>query len=115
MRRMKWVIFGLVLIGFTGCLVLLPCAVQVRDEEAWIESANQLKTIGQAIRNYHEACGKLPPAIVYGKDGRPLYSCAVVLLPFLEGQQVYNQFRLDEPWDGPHNKPLLEQEPMCYG
>ncbi len=114
MRRMKWVVFGLVLVGFAGCVVLLPCMVKVRDGAAWIESASQLKTIGQAIRNYHEAYGKLPPAVVYDKEGRPLHSWRVLLLPFLEGQSLYSQIHLDEPWDSPHNKPLLEQEPQCY-
>src|SRR5262249_10296771 len=34
---------------------------------------------------------------------RPLYSWRVLLLPYLEQQNLYDQFRLDEPWDSPNN------------
>jgi hypothetical protein len=58
--------------------------------------------------------GKLPPAIVYGKDRRPLLSWRVLLLPYLEQQELYNKFKLDEPWDSPNNLPLLDQMPLVY-
>jgi hypothetical protein len=51
---------------------------------------------------------------VYGKGDRPLLSWRVLILPYLEKQELYKQFRLDEPWDSPHNLPLLEQMPVVY-
>jgi hypothetical protein len=38
----------------------------------------------------------------------------VALLPFLGEEALYKQFRLDEPWDGPHNKKLLAKMPRVY-
>jgi hypothetical protein len=38
----------------------------------------------------------------------------VLLLPYLEGDRLYQQFHLDEPWDSPHNKKLLDRTPRCY-
>jgi hypothetical protein len=38
----------------------------------------------------------------------------VLLLPYLERDGLYREFRLDEPWDGPHNKALLTRMPSCY-
>src|SRR5262249_6424338 len=38
----------------------------------------------------------------------------VALLPFLGESELYKQFRLDEPWDSPHNKPLLKKMPRVY-
>jgi hypothetical protein len=73
-----------------------------------------LKYIGQALLDYHESFGRLPPAVVTDKNGKPLYSWRVALLPFLEQGSLYNQFKLDEPWDSPHNKPLLAKTPRCY-
>src|SRR5579884_3202970 len=67
-----------------ACLIVLPCMVEVRDGEGWLLSRNCLKQIGWALHNYHEAYGRLPPAVVRGKDGQPLYSWRVLLLPFLE-------------------------------
>ena len=63
---------------------------------------------------YHEQHGRLPPAVVYGDEGRPLYSWRVLLLPFIEEHDTYREFRLDEPWDGPHNIQLLPRMPKLY-
>jgi hypothetical protein len=64
--------------------------------------------------NYSDTHGKLPPAVVYSKDGRPLLSWRVLILPYLEEDKLYNQFKLDEPWDSPNNLPLLGQMPLVY-
>jgi hypothetical protein len=64
--------------------------------------------------NYHDTHGRLPPAVVYGEDGKPLYSWRVAILPFLEQVELYEQFRLDEPWDSPHSIRLLAQMPNTY-
>jgi hypothetical protein len=64
--------------------------------------------------NYQDEQGRLPPAVVYGKDGRPLHSWRVLLLPYLEQQELYKQFHLEEPWDSPHNRRLLERMPKTY-
>ena len=37
----------------------------------------------------------------------------MAILPFLE-QALYNEFKLDEPWDSPHNKDLLARMPPIY-
>lgn len=51
---------------------------------------------------------------MYGKDGQPLYSWRVLLLPCIEQDEVYNEFHLDEPWDSVHNIRLLERMPQAY-
>jgi hypothetical protein len=66
------------------------------------------------LHDYHEVNGKLPPAVVRAKDGGPLYSWRVLLLPYLEQGDLYKQFNREEPWDSPHNKRLLEQAPSYY-
>jgi hypothetical protein len=68
-----------------------------------------------AMHNYESTHGSLPPHAVYGKDGRPLLSWRVLILPFVEGDDLYKKFRLDEPWDSPHNLALLPEMPMIYG
>ena len=64
--------------------------------------------------NYNDTHGRMPPAVVYGKDGQPLYSWRVLILPYLEQQELYSLFHLDEAWDSPHNLPLLERMPLLY-
>src|SRR6516225_6029213 len=70
--------------------------------------------LGLAMLEYHDSHGKLPPAVVYGKDGKALYSWRVLVLPYIEEQGLYNEFRLDEAWDSPHNIRLLERPPHAY-
>jgi hypothetical protein len=66
------------------------------------------------MQNYNSVHGRLPPAVVYGDHEKPLYSWRVLLLPFIEEQYLYQQFRLDEPWDSPHNLELLPKMPRNY-
>ncbi len=41
-------------------------------------------------------------------------SWRVAILPYLLENDLYQSFKLDEPWDSPHNKPLLERMPYLY-
>jgi serine/threonine-protein kinase len=86
----------------------------IREHSYRAADANNLRLIALALHNYHNTYGHLPPAAVVGRDGTPLLSWRVELLPFLEYGTLYGQFRRDEPWDGPHNAPLLDRMPRCY-
>src|SRR5438046_10564458 len=66
------------------------------------------------MHNYNDTHGHLPPAVVYGEEGKALYSWRVLRLPFIEQQQLYEEFRLDEPWDSPHNIALLPRMPPTF-
>jgi len=57
---------------------------------------------------------QFPPRAVTAKDGRPLLSWRVLLLPYLGEEELFQQFKLDEPWDSPHNKRLLAKMPSVY-
>jgi hypothetical protein len=64
--------------------------------------------------NYDDTHGRLPPAAVCGKDGKPLYSWRVALLPFIGEESLHEEFKLDEPWDSPHNLTLVDRMPSTY-
>jgi hypothetical protein len=49
-----------------------------------------------------------------GKNGKPLLSWRVMLLPYLDESDLYKEFRLDEAWDSPHNKKLLKKMPKVF-
>jgi hypothetical protein len=66
------------------------------------------------MHNYEGVHGTLPPAAVRGKDGKPLLSWRVSILPYIEQNELYQEFHLDEPWDSPHNISLLERMPKVY-
>ena len=51
---------------------------------------------------------------MYGPDGTPLHSWRVLILPYIEQDDLFKQFKLDEPWDSPHNVQLLARMPKTY-
>src|SRR5262245_55327318 len=77
------------------------------------KSANNLKQIGLAFHNYHDTYGHLPMNVL-DKNGKPLLSWRVAILPFIEQDNLYRSFKLDEPWDSDHNKKLLARIPELY-
>jgi hypothetical protein len=99
--------------GMSSAL-LLPAVQKVREAANRTKSANNLRLLALAMHMYHDTYGHFPPAAVYSKEGKPLYSWRVLLLPYLEEEQLYKQFKLDEPWDSEHNRPLLARMPKVY-
>jgi Protein of unknown function (DUF1559) len=78
------------------------------------QSANNLKQIGLALHNYHDKHGVLPAAAIVDKKGKPLLSWRVAILPYIEQDNLYKQFKLDEPWDSEHNMKLAKVRVRVY-
>ena len=76
-------------------------------------SQNNLKQIGLAFHIHHDSLGNLPNN-AYTKDGKGLLSWRVLILPYIEQEQLYKQFKLDEAWDSETNKPLIAKMPKLY-
>jgi prepilin-type processing-associated H-X9-DG protein len=77
-------------------------------------SSNNLKQIGLAWMNFHDVMQGYPEGI-YDKSGKKLgLSWRVAILPYIEQQKLYAQFKLDEPWDSENNKKLISQMPRTY-
>ena len=47
-------------------------------------------------------------------EGQPRISWRVLILQELGYAELYNLFRLDQPWNSPHNRQLIELMPSCY-
>ena len=43
-----------------------------------------------------------------------MHSWRVLLLPFVESPDLYEQYDLEQPWDSPHNKKLISKRPSIY-
>ncbi len=100
------------LLGWGGAtLTVIP---RIRDAAASTASQNNLKSIGVAWHFHHETYTNFPNHANYGEDGQPLLSWRVHLLPYLEEENLYQQFHLSEPWDSPHNIKLLKKMPRIY-
>lgn len=88
----------LVVITIIGILValLMPGVQAAREAGRRAQCANNLKQIGVAIHQYHEANGALPAGSSYGtRTGCPTWSAAI--LPYIEQNAVYNALNLTKP------------------
>lgn len=94
-------------------LIALPLQ-EARNAATRAQHANQLKQIGLAMHMYHDVHRRLPAHASYSEEGKPLLSWRVHLLPYLDQNDLYKQFRLDQPWDSAHNKKLIKKMPGVY-
>lgn len=90
--------------------VLFPSATRAERQR----SQNTLKQIGLAFFNFDSTYNGFPVGIA-DKSGKPGLSWRVAILPFIEQENLYKQFKLDEPWNSEHNKKLIAQMPAIYG
>ncbi len=112
----------LVVIAIIGVLVglLLPAVQKVREASNRTKCVNNLKQIGLALHQYEGVHNAFPPAYVttntrldgsaygipYGdeyRNGPPGWAWGTLILPYLEQDSLYRQFRLDLPCWAPEN------------
>ncbi len=98
------------LVGFVFpvCSIMHLSSVQ---HDAWVRMSEIAKGM-HAYAGTHDT--RLPPHAIYSKDGKPLLSWRVALLPYLGHEDLYRRFKLDEPWDSPHNLALAAEMPAVY-
>ena len=95
----------LVVIAIIGILVglLLPAVQAAREAARRTHCTNNLKQIGLAMHNYHDAHGALPYGASEIQNNKPGGSWGAFILPYLEQQPAYEQFEkpiLDLHGDG---------------
>ncbi len=97
-----WILFAVFVLS-----LLLP-AVRSRPRSRRSECLNNLKQIALALLNYEADYRCFPPPYVADAQGRPLYSWRVLILPYLERNDLYKAWHFDEAWNGPNNSRVLE-------
>lgn len=78
------------------------------------ECAQNLYRIGRALHDFHDDRSSFPKAAISDKNGRPGLSWRVAILPLLGETELYEKFKLDEPWDSPRNAALLPEMPAVF-
>ena len=134
---------GIAIGGIILSILAIPCFIgtgvgigfgifKVRESANQQISRNNLKQMAIAAQNYSLTMGHYPP-VYYQEPGpanngmppgmgpppapgarRTGLSWRVAILPYIEQENLYRQFHLDEPWDSPHNKTLLAKMPKVY-
>jgi hypothetical protein len=97
-----------------GVISLFEAIRGARKAAAAASRKNNMKQLGLAFHNYHDVYNHFPAANGNGERGaaqKTGLSWRVYLLPFVEQAALYQQFNMDEAWDSPHNKALIDQMP----
>jgi serine/threonine protein kinase len=84
------------------------------EAAAKLQDSNKIKQIVLALHNYLDIHGQFPPLYTVDKNGKPLHSWRVLILPYFEQGDLYKKIRLDEPWDSEHNKQFHNLRMDCY-
>jgi len=104
----------LVVIAIVGILaaMLLPAIQTARECSRRVACKNNLKQIGLAVHNYHDAMGHLPPPML-GNEGqyKPYGGTFVALLSYLEENDRFAAYDIGKPVDDPNNI-LITSKPL---
>ncbi|MBI5760843.1 MAG: DUF1559 domain-containing protein, partial [Planctomycetales bacterium] len=101
----------LVVIAIIAILIalLLPAVQQAREAARRTQCRNNLKQLGVAFHNYHDAAGRFPfgyyatpPAL-----GLNAASWGLMLLPYLDQGQLYQKYNFTSPAMNPPQAPLV--------
>lgn len=94
--------------------LLLPAVQAAQEAGRKAQCHNNLVHIGIALHNYHQANGCYPPPYLTSASGAPMHSWRVLLLPYLDRQDLYARYNFNEPWNGPNNQLLAAEIPDIY-
>jgi hypothetical protein len=94
----------IIALGGVGVALLLPAIQASREAASRIQCLNNLRQIVLAFHIYHDRYNALPPLYTVDKDGKPLHSWRVLILPFMDQMDLYRKIRLNESWDSEYNK-----------
>jgi hypothetical protein len=90
-----------------------PCHPDNPRLPGWrAKSANNLKQLALGMHSFHDLYKGFPFAQSDGRHKQGRLSWRVALLPFLGETTLWQQFNLNEPWDSPTNKRILDTLPM---
>ena len=102
----------LVVIAIIAILIglLLPAIQKVRELANKMTCANNLKQMGLALLNYETIYQRIPPSGTKTIQ----HSWTIFILPYIEQQNLYNQYRMDKDWFDTLNKKATQTQVKTF-
>jgi|GEM_PF-1151586 len=107
-------VLSLCVIGTVIWMFLQPAFAAARSAAKCTECEENLRLIGAAIENYYEEKGHYPPAMTFDGNGKPLHSWRVLILPYLGHLDLYEDIKLNEPFNSKHNQQFIDRMPVVF-
>ena len=74
------------------------------------QSRSQLRDIGIAMHDYHDARNGFPAGATFDPTGLALHSWQTELLPYMDQRPLYDTIDMQLPWDAPVNRQPFQTE-----
>ena len=117
MRRGLTLIELLVVIFIIGLLVaiLLPAVQAARESARRMQCQNNLRQLGIASHSHHDTAGYLPGSEYWWWSFQARHSPAVLLLPYVEQNPLYQKFDLQmEVYGTANSLNIVFDVPLLY-
>jgi prepilin-type processing-associated H-X9-DG protein len=100
--------------------LLLPAVQKVREAAFRMSCQNNLKQLGLALHNFHDAYAKFPPGQVAGRlpeagvTQKVNHGWGPFILPFIEHKALADRYRWDVNVSDPLNQPVTTTHPKLF-
>ena len=109
-----WLVLGVLPLAIFAITLITLGLMDVSVAAQNKRCKNNLTQIGMALSKYHDAHGSFPPAFIADKDGNPMHSWRVLILPQLGEAELHAKYDFSQPWDSPTNASVLESMPQVF-
>ncbi|NND96269.1 MAG: DUF1559 domain-containing protein [Pirellulaceae bacterium] len=120
-KPFSWIVAASVVLVLLGCLVFAvfqfggKTVQRLTSNRVRNSSMRNLEKIADALNAYASKYGSYPPpAILETGTNRPLLSWRVLILPYLDEDELYDQFNLDKDWSDSQNMRAAYDMPSVF-
>ncbi|MCA9189197.1 MAG: DUF1559 domain-containing protein [Planctomycetales bacterium] len=104
-------------LAFSLACILLFCFLSlsgVHSTPRSTECLHNMQMLANALRIYHAEHGHFPPPYLADENGNPMHSWRVLILPYIDRNDLYERYDFSKPWDHPDNLLLSSEMPDIF-